>query len=189
MKKILLILLFPSMAFCQGFLPRWEMSLSTDLNSYSSDGNGGAQYLSLAFRPGFYPMLDVGLSIEPELVYAQVSGISRTNISGNLSYSYELGYWPVVPFVLVGYGIGNSVPYNVANNKYPWPQTTSSTGVSFINAGCGVKVMTFGGRGLLRVEYRYQDFSGTFPKDAAHHASYKDQVFGRRLLLGFSVLL
>jgi len=175
MKSLILILLFPAMAMCQGFLPRWEMSLSADVNNISATQS----YVSFAFRPGFYPILGEGLSIEPEVVYGRANGISASNISGNISYSLEMGYWPFVPFLLVGYGVGDGIPFY---QPMPKEAVSSSTGVSVLNIGGGVKVMALGGRGLLRLEYRYQGFSEDFSGFTGH-------VYGRRLLLGFSVLL
>jgi len=178
MKTFLVVLLFPALAFCQGFLPRWEMSASGDVNSFSNR-SGNTQYVSLAFRPGFYPLLGEGLSIEPELAYGRTNGTDAVNISGNLSYSLGIGYWPIVPFVLVGYGVGDGIPF-----YQPMVRTdvTNTTDISLINAGGGLKVMALGGRGLLRLEFRYQMFNEKYP-------AYTDHIFGRRILLGFSVLL
>ena len=66
MKTLLLVILFPAIGFCQGFLPRWEMTLSTDMNSYSNS-TGGHWYTALSFSPGLY--IVNGLSVEPELFY------------------------------------------------------------------------------------------------------------------------
>jgi len=174
MRTFLIIILFPAIAFCQGFLPRWEMSLSGDMNSISSSN----QYISLAFRPGFYPIPGEGLSIEPEVFYGRADGIDAVNVSGNLSYSLEMGYWPAAPFALVGFGLGDGIPFYQPMTRV----TNGSTDVSLLNIGCGVKIMALGGRGLLRIEYRYQGFSEKFTGFTAH-------VYGRRLLLGFAILL
>jgi len=184
----LLILLTPVAGFCQGFMPRWEMSLSADANSFSNrDGN--TQYVSLAFRPGFYPILGEGLSLEPELFYGRTNGVSALNLSGNLSYSLGIGYWPVVPFILVGYGFGNGVPYGAYMPGWSNPQIRDAENffdVRVINAGIGAKVMVLGGRALLRLEYRYQAFTVHYYN---YVPNYTDYIYGRRLLLGFSVLL
>ncbi|HEY9164705.1 MAG TPA: hypothetical protein VIS48_00940 [Candidatus Kryptonia bacterium] len=177
MKTLLfLILLVPAVGFCQGFHPRWEMSLSTDANSFSSPG-GNNNYASLAVRPGLF--LVEGLSIEPEFLSAVAKGIPPAlNVSGNLSYSYGIGYNVVVPFALVGYGVGDGLPFNQ-------PLIRSAgymTGIRFLNLGAGLKIMTLGGRALFRVEYRYQDFDEVYLRSSPH-------VYARRILLGFSVLL
>ncbi|HUI29201.1 MAG TPA: outer membrane beta-barrel protein [Candidatus Acidoferrales bacterium] len=174
MKTLLVILLFPAMALCQGFLPRWELSLSGDVNSISSNNS----YVSFDFRSGFYPILGEGLSIEPELSYGRTKGINAADISGNLSYGVEMGYWPVVPFVLLGYGLGDGIPFYEPMTR----ATKNSTDVSVLNVGLGAKVMAFGGRGLIRLEYRYQGFSENFSGFTGH-------VYGRRLLLGIAILL
>ncbi len=177
MKLFLVIVLFPALAFCQGFLPRWEMSMSLDANTVSANNS----YTSFELRPGFYPFLGEGISIEPELAYGRVNGKTAFDGSADLSYSLDMGYWPVVPFVLVGYGLGDGTPFTEPLLR---SNVSGSTDVSLINIGGGGKVMAIGGRALLRLEYRYQDFS--FPKVgnvAAHH------VYGRRIMLGFGVLL
>lgn len=176
MKTILVIILFPVLGVCQGFLPRWEMSVSGDVNSYSNS-NGSTWYAALAFRPGLF--IDYGFSVEPELFCGVSKGNSNAeNISGNLCYNYGMGYSVVVPFVLVGYGIGNGVPFNQPLRR----ETDNSTGVSLVNAGGGLKIMALGGRALLRAEYQYQSFT-------VKYTNFTDHIHANRLLLGFSVLL
>ncbi len=182
----MILLFMPAAGFCQGFVPRWEMSLSADANSFTNR-NGNTQYVSLAFRPGFYPILGEGLSLEPELFYGRTNGTNAMNLSGNLSYSLGIGYWPVVPFALVGYGIGNGVPYDayMPNNK-PLPNAKHYSDISLVNLGAGVKVTMLGGRALVRLEYRYQAFTAKYTN---LRPNYTDYIYGRRFLLGFSVLL
>ncbi len=177
MKTFLVIILFPTLAFCQGFLPRWELSLSGDINSVTASN----QYISLEGSAGFYPLLGEGLSIEPEAAFGRTNGQNAYNVSGNLSYGYGMGYWPVVPFVLVGYGLGDGIPF-----YQPMPQVnglSSNTGVSVINIGGGAKVMALGGRALLRLEYRYQAFTESL------YGGGSRNVYGRRVLLGVALLL
>lgn len=179
MKTLLFLITFvPATAFCQGFLPRWEMSLSTDMNSFS-DAGGAHSQLALAFRPGLF--LVQGLSVEPEFFWGTMKGQAPAlNLSGNLSYSYGMGYNMFVPFVLVGYGAGNGFPF-----YEPMPKEYGALhpySIAFLNAGGGLKIMTFGGRSLVRIEYRYQAFNADLGG-----VTYK--VFARRILVGFSVLL
>ncbi len=179
-KLLLLIVLFPSVGFCQGFLPRWELSLSTDLNSYSLNGQSES-YASVAFRPGFYPVLGLGLSIEPELFVGAAKGEAPAiNLSGNIAYSYGMGYWPVVPFAEVGFGMGDGIPFNQPLQR---EVGIVPSGIQFYNAGVGVKIMTLGGRALLRIEYRYQAFKPRTPPP------YPLKIEANRILIGFGVLL
>lgn len=183
-KLFLLILIFPAAGLCQGFLPRWELSLSADANSFSSStysfGQGDHQYISLDLRPAFYPVLGLGLAIEPELAIGATKGQSPAiNLSGNLTYSYGMGYWPVVPFVLVGFGLGNGLPFYQPLQRYSF---LTASGMQVYNAGVGAKVMIFGGRALVRVEYRYQEFHAKSPQPDI-------RIFARRILIGFGVLL
>lgn len=180
-KLVLMILLFPAVGFCQGFLPRWEMSLSADANSLSPSSTVGSnEYLSLSFRPAFYPILGSGLAIEPELAVGATKGESPAfNITGNISYSLGMGYWPVVPFALVGYGMGDGIPFYQPMQRF---LNTTLSGIQIYNAGIGVKVMTLGGRALLRVEYRYQVFHAVPPQPNL-------RIYARRILIGIGVLL
>lgn len=177
MKALLFLIAFiPATAFSQGFLPRWEMSLSTDANSFSAGGQAHNQ-IGLAFRPGLY-IID-GLSIEPEVFWGTAKGQSPAyNASANLSYSYGMGYNMFVPFVLVGYGEGNGFPFFEPLQK----DANYLSAISFLNAGGGLKIMTFGGRSLVRIEYRYQAFN-------ADLFGFQQKVYARRILVGFSVLL
>lgn len=152
------------------------MSVSGDVNSYTNS-SGSTWYAALAFRPGLF--IDYGFSIEPELFCGVSKGTKNAvNLSGNLCYNYGMGYSAFVPFVLVGYGIGDGVPFNQPLQR----STNSSTGVSLVNAGGGLKIMALGGRALIRAEYRYQSFTVNYP-------SLTDHIHANRLLLGFSVLL
>ncbi len=177
MKTILLLItLIPASAFCQGFMPRWEMSVSMDANSFSAP-DGAHNQVGLAFRPGLF-IVD-GLSVEPEIYGGAAKGQAPAlNLSGNLSYSYGMGHNVFVPFVLVGYGAGNGFPFSQPIQK----DTPNLTAITFLNAGAGLKIMTLGGRALLRLEYRYQDFK-------ANAYGLKGNVYARRVLVGFSVLL
>ncbi len=177
MKTLLFLAAFlPTTAFCQGFLPRWEMSLSTDANSFSDPG-GGHNQIALAFRPGLFVL--PGLSLEPEIAWAAFRGQSpAVNASGNISYSYGMGYNTFVPFVLVGYGAGNGFPFYQPLQK----DATYLSAITFLNAGGGLKIMVLGGRSLVRIEYRYQAFK-------ADIHGFKENVFARRILVGFSILL
>ncbi len=180
---VIFVLLAPTVGICQGFLPRWEMSTSVDVNSFSnsvSSSSGSSYYASLALRPGFYPMLGEGLSVEPELFLGKTKGqTTAVNLSGNISYSLGMGYWPFVPFVLAGYGLGDGIPFDQTLARTPG---AASSTISVFNAGGGLKIMALGGRGLLRIEYRYQHFS-------SNSADVPVRTFARRLLVGFAVLL
>lgn len=182
MKTLAFIILFaPAVGSCQGFLPRWEMSASVDANSFSNSiGSRQNQYVSLAFRPGFYPVLGVGLSVEPELFLGATKGQApAVNLSGNISYSLGMGYWGFVPFVLAGYGLGDGIPFYQPLVRTPG---TTPSAINLYNVGGGLKIMALGGRGLIRLEYRYQEFNATAPSTPV-------RVFARRLLVGFAVLL
>ncbi len=152
------------------------MSLSADANSFS-DGGGSHNQVSLAFRPGLF--IIEGLSVEPELFVGTMKGRAPAlNLSGNLSYSYGMGHNVFVPFVLVGYGAGNGLPFGQPLVR----QGNYLSAVTFLNAGAGLKVMVIGGRALVRVEYRYQAFKTDL-------YGVKGNTYARRLLVGFSVLL
>ncbi len=181
MKRILLLIaLYPTVGFCQGFLPRWEMSLSADANSYTYH-NASQGYVALAFRPGFYPVLGLGLSVEPELAFGAIKGTAPAfDLSGNLLYNFGMGYWPVVPFLEAGYGVGNGIAFYQPMTR---ERGVGLTGVKFLNLGGGLKIMILGGRALLRVEYRYQQYS-----DFTYPFSHFSAV-ANRFLLGFGVLL
>ncbi len=152
------------------------MSLSTDANSFC-DSRGSHNQVSAAFRPGLFIVDD--LSVEPELFWGTTKGQAPAlNLSGNVSYSYGMGHNMFVPFVLVGYGAGNGFPFYEPLQK----NANYLSAITFLNAGGGLKVMTLGGRALIRLEYRYQAFT-------ADLYGFKENVFARRLLIGFSVLL
>ena len=84
----------------------------------------------------------------------------------------------VVPFAIAGYGAGNGIPFNQPLVR----SSHSMTGIRFLNAGAGLKVMAMGGRALFRLEYRYQDYLMVYKYPNSH-------MFARRVLFGVAVLL
>jgi hypothetical protein len=159
-----------------------ELSLSGSYQTYSSGTSaksGGA--LLISPRLGFF--VKGGLEIEPELLALFASrGSPVYMLNGNISYNF-ISENKGVPFLLVGYGVSNTVPmFNV-------PMLIMDFSVGVLNFGGGVKIFVTEDV-ALRVEYRYQSFNG---EEKTYSGSYsytqKIDIRSHTVQFGFSFLL
>lgn len=149
--SVLLLACFPLLAQPREGRTK-ELSLSGSYQSYSTDGSSQSKEAFL-ISPRLGIFVFHGLEVEPELVAMLPSGGDMVYmLNGNLSYNL-IGGGKEVPFVLLGYGIANTVPlFNV-------PTWKTSFGVGVLNMGGGVKAFLREDI-AIRLEYRYQRFSG-----------------------------
>ena len=173
----------------------WELSASGNFGSVSSSSETTGSfsqksetdaegYLSLALRPGYY-VID-GLAVEPEFLWTAVDGTPPSfSISGNVAYNFDIPKSQVTPFILAGYGVGNSIPLF----QRLFVRSSDDFDISVLNIGAGLKVFLTE-RIALRTEYRYQRYSrestlssGTFSVTTTTVASFHN------VFLGFSVFL
>jgi len=160
-----------------------ELSLSGTYQNFSSGTSSGSSNAFLfSTRAGFFVL--EGLELEPEIMLLLSSGpVPVYLISGNISYNF-ISAGKGVPFVLLGYGIANTVPmFNV-------PFLSTDFGVGVLNAGVGAK--TFLRENIaLRVEYRYQKFSGEGRTGTDGFSTFTQRVDARihTVQFGLSVLL
>ena len=159
-----------------------EVSLSGLYQNYStanSSTSTGAFLISP--RVGFYVIK--GLEIEPEAMFMFISGSDPVYLlNANISYNF-ISSAKTVPFLLIGYGISNTVPFlNV-------PSYRTDFGINVFNIGGGLKTY-LNENVALRVEYRYQRFSGQNEENNGFY-SYSQNVDNRihTIQVGFSVLL
>lgn len=186
MKSITLVLLTVFAASCLFAQPREgkhvELSLSGGYQHFSSDNSDGTGAFLLSPRVGVF--LIEGLELEPEFTLMTVSqGDPMYMVNGNVSYNFRTG-GNGVPFLLVGYGISNTVPvFNV-----PMVRTDFSIGV--LNLGAGVKIFITDDV-AVRLEYRYQNFTGESEPVNTPYSSYTSKVDVRlhTVQFGLSVLL
>ena len=187
MKTLLLLL---AIGIATAFAPaqpregkKLEMTLSGSYQNYSSGSESqstGAFLLSP--RVGFFVV--GGLEIEPEVIALFASGADPVyNLNGLLSYNFP-AVGNAAPFVVIGYGIANTVPF------FHVPLTKMDFTVDVLNIGGGVKVFVTEDV-ALRLEYRYQGFSGQGSTVAYGFFSYTEKVDMRihTVEFGFSVLL
>ena len=159
-----------------------ELSISGSYQSYSSGSStGGSSAFLISPRLGFYAVK--GLEIEPEVVLLFATGGPTYVLNGNISYNF-LGTGNGVPFLLLGYGIANTVPF------FNVPMTRTDFTVGVLNVGGGVKAYVTEDV-ALRVEYRYQRFSAEGRTINSGFFSYTEKVDVRihTIQFGFSVLL
>ncbi len=161
---------------------RVELSLSGSYQNYST-GSSSESHGAFLLSPRLGIFVVQGLEIEPEFLTMVVSGSEPTYmLNANVSYNV-LTAGKGVPFLLIGYGIANTVPFfNVPFGRYDF-----SVGV--FNIGAGVKAYLTPDI-ALRIEYRYQGFSGEHANNYGIF-SYTEKVDTRihSVQFGFSVLL
>jgi hypothetical protein len=171
----------------------WELSLSGHLGSVSISSESGGPYgtssssseshtfLSLTLRPGLY-ILD-HLALEPEVLWTAIEDeFPSFSLSGNLSYNFAIPDSRVVPFILAGYGVGNTIPlFQRALFRY-----SDKLDISVLNLGTGLKIF-LAERAALRVEYRYQRYS----QEQSYSYGYTSKTTEgfHNVFFGFSVFL
>lgn len=162
-----------------------SFSTSTVSNSYSYESEGKT-YLSTSIKLGYH--LISGFEIEPEL-YTYIIEKSKPTfvISTNVLYNYSIPDSKIYPFVLLGYGLGNSYPIIVIPNVFI--RMSDEFNVGCFNAGVGLKYFINDNVGL-RIEYRYQKYSHN--DDMQLYNSTQNNQFNVKMhsvLFGFSILL
>ncbi len=174
----------------------WELSVSGTAGSvsetYSSSGSGASHtsdaqgYLTLYLRPALF--LTEGLSFEPEVVWTAIENNPPAfSFAGNLSYTYRAPDAVAGPFVLIGYGFGNTVPLT----QRALGRLSDKMDISLLNVGGGAKFF-LGERIALRTEYRYQRYG--YKYDSVNlmymNGSYEYQTVTREIVWNFhSVIL
>jgi opacity protein-like surface antigen len=136
---------------------------------------------SLSPRLGFF--VNKGLEIEPEILFMVGSGADPVYmLNDNISYNF-ISKGKVVPFLLAGYGLANTVPFF----NLPLFRTDFTVGV--LNLGIGIKSFLTDDI-AIRVEYRYQNFTGQKEITNSYY-SYTEKVNTRihSVQFGISILL
>lgn len=181
---ILIVIMTSTVFFAQpNETKKVELSLSGGYQNYSSgSGSGSTGALLLSPRVGFY--VYKGLELEPELLFLLSSGSDPMYmINGNISYNF-ISDGKAVPFLLVGYGLANTVPF------FNLPIAKTNFNIGVLNLGIGIK-MFLKEDIALRVEYRFQKFSGQ--SESTHYGSYSySQKIDTRIhsvQIGISILL
>ena len=191
MKTIQLIVITVFMATLLIAQPREgknkELSLSGSYQNYSSENSSeSAGALLVSPRLGFFVF--EGLELEPELLFMFPSGSEPVYMAnGNVSYnfiSHSISGGKGVPFILLGYGIANTVPF------FNVPMTRTDFSIGVLNLGGGVKAFIRNDI-AIRIEYRYQKFSGQGTSTMGGSFLYTNKVDFRihTVQFGLSVLL
>jgi hypothetical protein len=160
-----------------------ELSLSGSYQNYSSgssSGSSGAFLISPRF--GFYVVQ--GFEIEPEILLMLSPGSDPVYmVNGNISYNF-LSAGKTIPFVVGGYGLANTVPF------FGVPLMRIDFAVGVLNLGGGIKAFVKEDI-AVRVEYRYQKFSGEGETTLSSSFSYihKVDVTIHTVQFGISILL
>jgi opacity protein-like surface antigen len=104
-------------------------------------------------------------------------------LDGNVSYNF-VSSAKGVPFLLIGYGVANTVPF------FNVPSTRFDFRIGVLDLGGGLKVF-FKEDVALRIEYRYQRFSGEGETTGYGPYSFTQKVDTRihTVHFGFSILL
>lgn len=160
-----------------------EMSLSGSYQHYATgSGVEGTGVFLVSPRLGFFILK--GLELEPEIV-CLLSGNSEPvyMLNGNISYNL-ISTRRAVPFILAGYGVANTVPFLGV------PFTRTSFPINVLNVGGGLKVFIHDDV-ALRIEYRYQAFTGEGEESNYGYYVYsrKIEAYVHTVQFGFSVLL
>jgi len=158
-----------------------ELSLSGLYQSFSGTSNDQSDAFIISPRLGFH--LVKGFEIEPEATLMSAKRLSPVYmLNGNVSYNFVL-FTKAVPFLLIGYGTANEIPF------LQLPSVRTGSWIGVLNIGGGVKEY-LSKDVALRVEYRYQKFSGQVQEilaNLSYLATTNHEI--TTLQFGFSVLL
>lgn len=197
MKKLLFfvsIIFLSNISYAQIENGRVEISGSLTLGSFStsyksndfSTETEGRLYLNTSIKAGYFFLN--GFELEPEIyTYFLEKGKPSFLISTNLAYNYHIENTNFYPFILIGYGIGNSLPFITTTNAYL--RTSEDFDIGCINAGVGLKYFFTNNVGI-RAEYRYQNYTDKNEEHWDNHVynnEYKIKL--NSLLFGLSVIL
>ncbi|MBI5809354.1 MAG: outer membrane beta-barrel protein [Ignavibacteriales bacterium] len=186
---LMLLVFSTSLSFAQISNGRIELSANGSLGSVSSSTNSyeseARTYLTTSIKAGY--IFYQGLEIEPEL-YTLIAEKSKPSflISSNLVYNKNISETTLFPFLLIGYGIGNSFPFLTTSNAFI--RISNEFDVKCLNAGFGIKYY-FNDNIGLRVEYRYQRYNDKIVENYNNTVyNYDLKLNIHSLLFGFSIL-
>jgi opacity protein-like surface antigen len=197
MKKMFVViipLLFSSPIFAQTEKGNLELSISGSFGSFSQTSKSNDYtyegesrlYLTTSLRVGYY-FLD-SFQFEPELfVYYSENNQPMYNINGNFAYNYNIPESSIKPFVLLGYGLGNSYPFLPSSGAFI--RVKNDFNIGCFNAGAGIKV--FVNKSVaIRIEYRYQRYDDK-EQDNWNGNNYNNEVILNihKVLFGVSFIL
>lgn len=198
MKKsffFMLIVFTTSISFAQIDDGRFEISASGTLGSFSSI-NKSNYYTTYESEARFYLNTSIklgylflnGFEVEPEIyTFIVEKGKPSFLISSNLVYNYHIKETKFYPFLLLGYGLGNSYPFLTTANAFI--RMSDEFDVGCLNAGVGLKYY-FNNNVGVRIEYRYQRYNDK-TEEYFNNNIYKNEFILNlhSVLFGFSILL
>jgi hypothetical protein len=166
-------------AFSQPEEKSWELSMSGMLGTISSSSGSSAsstfEFIALDFRAGHF--ITENIEIEPEMQWLSTSDDKPLlSLSANMAYNFTLPNSTTTPFLLIGYGRTNSIPFI---NSLIF-RTTDKHDISIINFGGGLKLFA-SKNAIFRIEYRHQRFSYTreyFSGETEYTVKYNNIMFG-----------
>ncbi|MDH7605232.1 MAG: outer membrane beta-barrel protein [Melioribacter sp.] len=192
MKKsflIIFIIFFSYISFAQIESKRFEISASGSLGSVSSKSESGDYtyesearlYFNSFIRAGYF--LHGGFEFEPEFyTFLTEGGKPSFVVSANIAYNQQIGETKFYPFLLIGYGLGNSYPFLTMTNSYI--RMSDEFDVGCLNAGFGLKYF-INNSIAIRTEFRYQRFHDEI-KGSFYTQEHTIKI--NSLLIGFSIL-
>lgn len=153
---------------------------SYSYSNYSNSHEDTYKYVLLGLRPGYF-LID-NLEFEPEILatFAEKDEPSFS-LSANAAYNIRIPESRIVPFVLAGYGLSNSIP--VLNTLLG--RTSDKMDIGNLNLGLGAKVFITQSA-AIRAEYRYQRFTWD---NSTSYSSSSTTIDSHRLLFGISFFL
>ncbi|MEE9555497.1 MAG: outer membrane beta-barrel protein [candidate division Zixibacteria bacterium] len=167
--------------YSQPIKKSWELSFSGNMGSVSSSYSGqsnSSQFIALTFHPGFF--VTENIEIEPEIQWLAADG-DKPLLSYSANVAYNFGNPPStkIPFILLGFGRTNSIPFN----RTLLFRSSDKHDISILNVGAGMKFLA-AKNVAFRMEYRHQSFtySRSFGNTTNKYSTKYNQM-----LFGFSI--
>jgi len=173
-----------------------ELGLGGSLGSYTTKSTSSGlygnysnsetkNYAILNLSVGYY--VADGLSIEPEISLMAMQGLEPSDLFlVNVSYTMPNPSSKFSPFILVGYGVSNSMQFPGLSIL---GRVSDKLDVGVLNVGAGIKYLVSEDIALkMELNYRKESFTQTISYFGSSSSS--DNTFATTgLLFGFSVLL
>jgi opacity protein-like surface antigen len=155
---------------------------STNYN-YSSESDLNFYFLS-NLRFGYF--LNNHFEIEPELQLLVLQSVDPFySLNANIAYNIQVDSSRIKPFILIGYGIGNSVPFY--GSLVNFDSIERELSVKQLNFGFGIKIFVSDNL-AIRTEYRFQQYM--YKRDYSNVNAISDYTYSfHNILFGLSFFL
>ena len=148
--------------------------------SYSSEGDLNFYFLS-NIRFGYF--LNDHFEVEPEFQFLILERVDPFySVNANIAYNIHVDSSNIKPFILIGYGLGNTLP--LYGSLFYLDSFEREMSVRQFNFGFGLKIFVSNNL-AIRTEYRFQQYK--YKRDYSNLNAISDYTYSlHNILFGLS---